>query len=256
MAIETLNLLGAASLYVFANMALHALGRRDYTLSDLAHISFVFTSLLAIFLAIAPGSDAFFRGLSDLLMSPFSYFLYALSTLLIYEMYRKLGIKLSPLALFGSFMMIFSLFFSLLPDLGLFIEGSLSGIDAELTFFMLDLCQTTGCILSVLPAISLRHGRNTEVSVEGAQEFSLALYLNRLVETYGTGIIGLFRESFKEYEKDGVISLKGPEARAQIERFMADLCNRYGRAPVEIAKGIEGLRPVAERVEFYYLRPM
>jgi len=135
--IEALNLIGAAFLYAFANMALRALGRRDYALSDLAQIAFVFTSLLAIFLAVAPGSDAFFRGLSDLLMSPFSYFLYALSMLLIYEMYRKLGMKPSPLALFGSFMMIFSLFFSLLPDFGLFIEGSLSGIDAELTFFML-----------------------------------------------------------------------------------------------------------------------
>jgi len=252
--IEALNLVGAASLYVFANVALRALGRRDYPLSDLAHIAFVFTSLLAVFLAVAPGSDAFFRGLSDLLMSPFSYFLYALSILLIYEMYRKLGMKLSPLALFGSFMMVSSLLFSLLPDFGLFMEGSLSGVDAELTFFMLDLCQTTGCVLSVLPLISLHRDRTAGVSVEGTQGLSLTLYLDILVETYGTGIIGLFRESFSEYERNGVVNLRGPEARTQIERFIVELCNRYGRTPVEIAKGIEGLRSVAESVEFYYLR--
>jgi len=92
------------------------------------------------------------------------------------------------------------------------------------------------------------------MSVEGTLGLSLTLYLNRLVETYGIGIIGLFRESFREYEKDGVISLEGPEARTQIERFIAELCRIYGKAPAEIAKGIEDLRPMAERVDFLYPR--
>jgi hypothetical protein len=207
--IELLNMGGALSLYIFVNMALQALGKKSYAVSDLSHPAFVFSSFLAMFLAVAMGSENIFRGLSDLLMSPFSYFLYARSILLIYEIYEKLGAKLSFFALIGAFLMVLSMFFSFLPDFGLFLEGSLTDVDTQRTFLMLDLFQATGCALSALPAISLRH--NAKICIKELPELTITLYLQKLVDTFGSGVLGLFREIFKEYERDGVIRLKEGE---------------------------------------------
>jgi hypothetical protein len=252
--IELLNLIGAVFLYVFANLALSAFGKKSYALSDLAHLAFVFTSFLAIFLAIALESEVFLRGLSDLLVSPFSYFLYALSLLLIYEIYEKLSIRLSFLALMGSFLITFSLLFSLLPDFQLFLEGTLSDIDAQPTFFMLDLFQAIGCVISALPVIFLYRSKSAEVNMKEMPGISFTIYLQELVNAFGAGVLELFRESFKDYEKDGMVTLKEDEWRDQIESFIAELYKSYGKAPVEIAKSINDLKPIAEKVEFYYER--
>jgi hypothetical protein len=250
--IELLNLVGALFLCIFANLVLLAFGKRGHILLDTAYVAFISTSLLAIFLAIA--AKAFLTGMTELFITPLSYFFYAFSLFLIYEIYEKLSIKFLSLALIGSFLMVLSIIFSIMPDLGLFLEGAFSGVDVQQTYLIMDILQITGCILASLPIFSFYRSKKFEMTVEGAQELGLALYLQRLVDAYGKGILKLFNESFKDCEKDGTIKLRGDESNAQIERFMVELCKRYGKVPVEIAKGMDGLRPIAERVEFYYLR--
>jgi hypothetical protein len=250
--VELLNLVGALFLYIFANLVLLTFGKRGHIFPDTMYTAFVSTSLLAIFLAIA--AKSFLTGMTELFITPLSYFLYAFSIFLIYEIYEKLNIELSFLALTGSFLMVFSIMFSIMPDFGLFLEGAFSGVNAQQTYLMMDILQIAGCILAALPIISFYRGKRVEMVTEGDQELGLALYLQRLADAYGTGVLALFRESFKDCEKDGTIKLRGDESNAQLELFMVELCKRYGKVPVEIAKGIDGLRSVAERVEFYYLR--
>jgi hypothetical protein len=250
--IELLNLVGALFLYIFANLVLLAFGKRGHIFPDTIYTAFVSTSLLAIFLAIA--AKSFLTGMTELFITPLSYFFYAFSLFLIYEIYQKLNIRLSFLALIGSFLMIFSIIFSIMPDFGLFLEGVFSGVNVQQTYLIMDIMQITGCILAALPIISFYRSKKVEMAIEGGQELDLALYLQRLADAYGKGVIALFRESFKDCEKAGTIKLRGDESNAQIEHFMVELCKRYGKVPVEIAKGIDGLRPMAERVEFYYLR--
>ena len=255
-AIALPNLMGSAFLYLFVNQALHAFGKKSYALSDLAPLSFVFISFLAIFFAITAESEALLRDLSKLMIPPFAYFLYALSLLLIYEIYEKLGIKLSFLALIGSFLMVSSLFVSILPDFDRFLEGSLTSINTLATFFMIDFLQALGSVLSALPAISFYHSKHTEVNLEdleGALGVSITIYLQKLVDTFGSGVLELFIESFKNDGGSEKIVLREDELNYRIERFIADLCKIYGKVPVKIAKSVRDLRPAAEKVEFYYL---